>query len=242
MSVNHITRTEINIGERPAPLVVRVNRRAKHLILKVDPYAGEILVTAPTKRTVGEAIAFAKERAGWIESQLDDALRTRPFTENMVIPFLGQPHVIRRSGGPRAPVRIILDPTVSIHVGGDEAHLNRRLTDWMKREARTALTERVDRFCTILDKKRRVIRIRDTRTRWGSCSSDGALSFSWRLIMAPPEILNYVAAHECVHLIHMNHSPAFWRRVASLGVDPRAAENWFNKNGAALFSYGAATG
>lgn len=239
MPVNHVTRTEIHIGDRPAPLVVRVNRRAKHLILKVDPYAGEILVTAPSKRTMGEAIAFAREREGWIASQLDERLRARPFGENMIVPFLGVLHVIRRSGGPRTPVRAVAGPPASIHAGGEEAHLNRRLTDWMKREARKALTERVDKYCEALGKTRGAIRIRDTRTRWGSCSSDGVMSFSWRLIMAPPAILDYVAAHECVHLVHMNHSPAFWRKVASLGVDPRGAENWFNDHGAALFSYGA---
>lgn len=239
MPVNHVTRTEINIGDRPAPLVVRVNRRAKHLILKVDPYAGEILVTAPSKRTMREAIAFAREREGWIASQLDERLRARPFAENMIVPFFGEPHVIRRGGGPRAPVRVAAGPPPSIHAGGEEAHLNRRITDWMKREARKALADRVDAYCKALGKTRRAIRIRDTRTRWGSCSSDGSMSFSWRLIMAPPPILDYVAAHESVHLVHMNHSPAFWRKVATLGVDARGAETWFRNHGAALFSYGA---
>lgn len=239
MSVNHIQRLEINIGARPAPLVVRINRRAKRLILKVDPISGEIFVTAPTKRAVPEAIAFAKERAEWIAGHLDEKLKARPFLDGQQAPFRGKPHLIRRHGGPRAPVRVDDGAAPTIHVGGDDAHLNRRLTDWMKRQARRDLTERVDHYCRLLDKKRGAIRIRDARTRWGSCSSDGTLSFSWRLIMAPPAILDYVAAHECAHLIHMDHSPAFWRRLATLGVDARAAENWFKKNGAALFSFGA---
>ncbi len=238
MPVDHITRTEINIDERLIPLVARVNRRAKRLILKVDPIAGEILVTAPTKRAVPEAIAFARERAEWIAGQLDEKLRARAFTEGMRIPFRGEVHTIIRDGGPRAPVRVDKEFLPVIRVGGDAKHLNRRLVDWMKRQARTALTERVDHHCIRLEKKRGALRVRDTRTRWGSCSSDGTLSFSWRLIMAPDEILDYVAAHECVHLEHMNHSPAFWRRVASLGIDARSAENWFNSHGATLFSYG----
>lgn len=240
MPVNHVTRTEINIGDRAAPLIVRVNRRAKQLILKVDPYAGEILVTAPSKRAMREAIAFARERAGWIAAQLDEGLRARPFAEDLIVPYLGEPHVIRRSGSLRAPVRVIDGPPASIHVGGDAAHLNRRILDWMKREARKALTARVDDYCARLGKNRRSISVRDTRTRWGSCSSDGTMSFSWRLIMAPPAILDYVAAHECVHLMHMNHSAAFWRRLAALGVDSRGAETWLDARGAALFSYGAA--
>ncbi len=241
MSVSHIKRTEINLGERAAPLVIRVNRRAKRLILKVDPIAGEIHVTAPTKRAMPEALAFANERIDWIVSQLNEKLQARPFMEGDSIPFQGAPHRIVRNGGPRAPVRVDHDLIPVIRVGGEPEHLNRRLVDWMKSEARRELTARVDRYCTQLDRKRRSIRVRDTRTRWGSCSSDGALSFSWRLIMAPPDILDYVAAHECVHLIHMNHSPAFWRQVAALGVDARAAENWFEDNGAELFTYGVQT-
>ena len=238
MSVSHIKRTQINIGDRAVPLIARVNRRAKQLILKVDPVSGEILVTSPSKRSLSEAIAFAKERIDWIASQLDDSLMAKPFTEGMSIPYQGVFHTIARSGGLRARVEIDDALFPIIRVGGEAAHVNRRLTDWMKNQARHEITVRVDRYCEELGRKRRSIRIRDTRTRWGSCSSDGALSFSWRLIMAPPDVIDYVAAHECAHLVHMNHSPAFWRKVARLGVNARHAETWFNENGAELFSYG----
>lgn len=239
MPVNHITRTEINIGERVVPLVARVNRRAKRLIIKVDPVAGEILVTAPSKRTMPEAIRFANERIDWIAGQLSDDLRGKPFIEGMKIPFFGVEHLILNSGGLRAPIRVEDDYRPVIRVGGDPAHINRRLTDWLKSQARQRLSERVDYYCERLGKKRGALKIRDTRTRWGSCSSDGTLSFSWRLILAPPTILDYVAAHECVHLIHLNHAPAFWRQLAALDVDARAAANWFDDFGATLFSYGA---
>jgi len=240
MSASEITRTEIDIADRPQALVVRVNRRAKHLILKVDPYAGEIQVTAPSRRAVPEAIAFARERADWIAGQLDDELRARAFEAGMSVPYLGAPHVIERSGRARAPVRATPGPPARISAGGEAAHLNRRVVDWMKREARSALAARVELYCAALKKPAPRIRVRDTKTRWGSCTSDATLSFSWRLIMAPPWIIDYVAAHECAHLVHMNHSPAFWRKVAFLGADARAAETWFNANGARLFSYGAA--
>lgn len=241
MSVNHITRTQINIGARSVPLVARVNRRAKRLIVKVDPVAGEILVTAPSQKSVPEAIRFASDRQEWIASQLDDSLRAREFAEGMRIPYRGIMHKIVRSGGPRAPVCVETYPEPSICVGGDAAHINRRIVDWMKREARSILNERVDHYCRQLNKQRRIIRIRDTRTRWGSCTSDGVLSFSWRLIMAPTEMLDYVAAHECTHLIHMDHSPAFWRQLAGLGIDARKAANWFDEKGGELFSYGVVT-
>lgn len=240
MPASHTTRTEITIGERPTPLIARVNRRAKQLILKVDPVAGEILVTAPSKRAIPEAIRFAQDRIDWIAEQLSESLRGKPFIPGMRIPFAGVDHIIISDPSSRSAVRLDGDLFPAIRVGGQPEHLNRRVSDWLKREARQRLTEKVDHYCRMLGKTRGRIHIRDARTRWGSCSSDGALSFSWRLILAPPDILDYVAAHECAHLIHMNHSPAFWRVVRDLGVDARHAANWLTDEGPKLFAYGVA--
>ncbi len=240
MPINHTTRTEINIGERSAPLIARVNRRAKRLILKVDPVAGEIVVTAPSKRALPEAIRFANERIDWIAGQMSEHLRGRPFAPGMRVPFTGVEHMIICDPDSRRAVRREDAFFPTIRVGGHPEHLNRRVSDWLKREARQRLTERVDIHCDKLGKKRSRISIKDTRTRWGSCSSDGVLSFSWRLILAPFEILDYVAAHECAHLVHMNHSPAFWRLVRTLGVDARAAADWLESEGPRLFTYGVA--
>lgn len=239
MPVDHITRTEINIGATSAPIVARVNRRAKTLIVKVDPVTGEILVTAPSKRAIPEAIAFAQERADWIAGQMKSALRAKPFEPGAVVPYRGVDHLIVHEGGPRTPVSADYTLGPAIRVGGDEAHINRRLTDWLKNQARKILNERVDYYSAHLGKKRGPIRVRDMRTRWGSCTSEGAMSFSWRLILTPPEILDYVAAHECAHLVHMNHSRAFWRLLATLDVDARAASDWFDEHGQQLFAYGA---
>lgn len=238
MSVDHITRTEIKIGEHAAPLIARVNRRAKRLILKVDPVTGEIFVTAPSKRTIPEAIRFANERIDWIAGQLKTDLRGKPFVHGMRIPISGVSHIILHDAAARSAVRLDDELIPALRVGGAPEHLNRRVCDWLKRKARKRFTERADHYCAILDKPRGRLQIRDTRSRWGSCSSDGSLSFSWRLILAPPEILDYVAAHECAHLIHMNHSPAFWRIVRSLDVDARAAADWLEANGPQLFTHG----
>ncbi len=238
MAMNHITRTEINIGARATPLITRVNRRAKRLILKVDPVAGEIHVTAPSKRAVPEAIRFAHERIDWIASQLSDNLRAKPFVSGMKIPYEGADHIILHDEKLRGAPHIDNELMPVIRVGGGPEHLNRRVCDWLKRQARKKLMERVDFHCAELGKKRRTLRIRDTRTRWGSCSSDGDMSFCWRLIFAPTEILDYVAAHECAHLVHMDHSPAFWRVVRDLGADARGAADWLNANGPALYAYG----
>ena len=240
MPVNHVFRTEIEIKGKTTPLVARVNRRAKRLILSVDPVLGEIRVTAPSKRSLPEAVSFARERSDWIAGQMTTELAAKPFVEGGAMPYNGVNYEIVRRGGPRARIEIgTIDDNPVIFVGGESAHINRRITDWLKKRARVELTERVDHFCEKLQQSRGAIRIRDTRTRWGSCSSDRVLSFSWRLVMAPPTIIDYVAAHECAHLVHMNHSPAFWRLIASMGVDARGATNWFKENGAVLFSYGA---
>lgn len=240
MAINHVFRTEIDVRGKTTPLVARVNRRAKRLILSVDPVLGEIRVTAPTKASLPEAVSFARERSDWIAGQMSEDLAAKPFMEDGSVPYLGVSRRIIRQGGPRSAIKTgMVNGEDVIFVGGDAEHVNRRVTDWLKKQAREELTKRADFYCEKLGERRSGIKIRDTRTRWGSCSSDKTLSFSWRLVMAPPPIIDYVAAHECAHLRYMNHSPAFWRLLASMGVDSRAATNWFKENGAALFSYGA---
>ena len=237
-----ITETQITLGGASAILDIRVNPRAKRLILKVDPVRGRILVTAPSKRAVPEAIAFAKSRAHWLEQQLATGARAIPFAAGDIAPFEGAPHRIIAAPDRRASVRLRRPASETapgeISVGGDPAFVNRRMVDWLKTAARRRLTERADIHCRELGVKRGRITIRDTRSRWGSCSSSGAISFSWRLILTPPAILDYVAAHECAHLVHLDHSDAYWRVVASLGVDAGAASRWFEKNGARLHAYG----
>ncbi|HNR75657.1 MAG TPA: SprT family zinc-dependent metalloprotease [Parvularculaceae bacterium] len=228
--------TTIDLGDRTAPLTARVNRRARRLIITVDSVAGRVIVTAPSKRAIPEAIDFARTRSSWIKSQLSEALGARPFISGSAFPLRGRSTEIVQSGATRSAVRLDGE---RLFVGGDEVHINRRVTDWLKRQARAAVTERVDFYAGALNRKRGAISIRDTRSRWGSCAADGSLSFSWRLILAPPAILDYVAAHECAHLVYLNHSPAFWRLLRELGVDAGGARDWFSANGSDLYAYGA---
>ena len=130
---------------------------------------------------------------------------------------------------------------VEIFVTGRTEHTSRRLRDWLKAEARDALTPVVHEFAKALGVTITRITVRDTRSRWGSCTRDGKLSFSWRLILAPESVLTYVAAHEVAHLKHMNHGPAFWRTVESLvspDVDWSLAREWLRRSGAAMHRYG----
>jgi hypothetical protein len=127
----------------------------------------------------------------------------------------------------------------ALHVAGDARHVHRRVMDFLKREARKRLEDAVRRHCAKIDVKARDVTLRDTTSRWGSCSATGGLNFSWRLIMAPPHVLDYLAAHEVAHLIHMNHSDEFWALTRKLSNETDSAEAWLKAHGASLHRYGA---
>jgi hypothetical protein len=229
----------IDLGDRTARLTARVNRKARRFILRVDSVEERVIVTAPSKRALPEALKFAASRADWIRRQLDTGETARPFVPGGFCPLRGIFHRIVLDGPARAPVRRIEGPTPLLMVGGEPAHLNRRLVDWLKAEARRDLVGRVAIHAAALERRVTRLSVRDQTSRWGSCSAAGALSFSWRLILAPPDMLDSVAAHECAHLVHLDHSPRFWRTLESLGVDIEASRAWFAEHGPALRGWGA---
>ncbi len=228
--------TSLTVGGEKTPATVRINNRARRLIVRVDPIDRRVLVTAPTKSAVPAALAFARSREEWIMAQLEDATGPMPFTPGRRFPFRGVMHRVKHEGGPRA--RVALGPDRTVSVGGEKDHINRRVTDWLKKRARAAFIESAGYYADLIGVNHGQIRIRDTKSRWGSCTRDGVLTFSWRLILAPQEILDYVAAHECAHLVHLDHSPKFWRLVEDLGVDADGAKEWFDANGQSLFAWG----
>ncbi|MDP7425534.1 MAG: M48 family metallopeptidase, partial [Rhodospirillales bacterium] len=126
----------------------------------------------------------------------------------------------------------------TICIGGRSEHFARRLTDWLKKKAKAEILARASDFAAKIDCRLGRITVRDTRSRWGSCSPNGNLSFCWRLIMTPDWVLDYVVAHEVSHLRHMDHSPAFWQTVESLGVRVDEARRWLNDNTEKLQRYG----
>jgi predicted metal-dependent hydrolase len=220
---------------------VRISTRARRLSLKVDPARGAPELVLPPGVSRSQAESFVTRNVVWLENRLARLPDAIPFTDGTTIPLLGVDHRIRHAPELRGAVRRIECPDDGLPhlaVSGGADHLARRLTDWLKREARRELSDRARFHAEQLGRKPTRISVRDTRSRWGSCSSTGALSFSWRLILAPEHVLDYVCAHEAAHLIEMNHSGRFWALCDGLVENMDMSRAWLKRHGATLHRYG----
>ncbi|SER51304.1 hypothetical protein SAMN05216548_12230 [Faunimonas pinastri] len=217
---------------------VKRNARARRLTLRLDPAFGPVL-TLPVRTRLGEAERFVARNAAWLEARLDRVADASPFADGAELPLRGEPcRIVHRTG--RGLIRLQSGEagTLELQVPGEADHIARRVTEWLKREARRDLTRAVDRHCERLGKPAKALRIGDARSRWGSCTSAGVLTFSWRLVLAPTAVLDYLAAHEVAHLREMNHSQAFWDIVAALDPGHMASRRWLKQHGAALHAVG----
>lgn len=226
-----------SVDGRTVPLRVRRNARARQLVLSIDPANDTAVLTLPPRATIAEGLELARSKAQWIVACLDALPPKMPFADGAVVPLLGRDHRVRHSPGVRRPVWREED-TGEILVSGRPEHLSRRLRDWFLQEARRQIEPRVLAKARILDARAGRITLRDTRSRWGSCSANGNLSFCWRLVMAPEPVLDYVVAHEVSHLKHRNHGPDFWDTVARVCADMDESKAWINSNGEKLHRYG----
>lgn len=215
---------------------VRLNPRARRLIVKVHPTTGEITVTAPSQRALDRALDFAQGQSSWIAMQRARVPARVDLGVGAVLPLRGKDHPVRQ-GEPGHGAAWVQNG--EIHVAGAKAHHARRLTDFLKKEARKDFETRTVEFAQRVGLRHRRITVRDTASRWGSCSAQGSLSYSWRLILAPQFVLDYVVAHEVAHIQELNHGPAFWKLVRELVGDPRKAQTWLREHGAALHRYAA---
>lgn len=234
----NLKRELLKIDGRSVEVILRTNPRARRFIVKVDPATGEVSVVAPSSRSLDRALDFARKEKDWIAGRLADVPERVILELGSTVMFRGIEYAIRMGERGTSPVWIDRDafrPT--IRVGGHPEHASRRLLDWLKREARKRIDERVTDYADQLGVHPKRITIRDTTSRWGSCSSARSLSFSWRLILAPPSVLDYVVAHEVAHLRELNHRPRFWRLVESIIPDMQRSQEWLSQNGALLHRY-----
>ena len=236
MATRRVQRELLKIDGRSVEVTMRLNPRARRLIVKVHPSTGEVTVVAPSRRGLDRALDFARGEAPWIARQLARVPKPIPLVPGAHIPFLGREHAIVKMA--RGTVVRNAD-AATIAVGGADAHAQRRVVDFLKREARRICDERSHDFAARIDAKVKRVTVRDTASRWGSCSTSQSISYSWRLIFAPPFVLDYVVAHEVAHLREMNHGPRFWRLVRSIIPDIETPQAWLRKNGTALHRYGA---
>lgn len=218
------------------PVTFVRSRRARRASLRVDAARRRIVLTAPLRMARGTAIDFAHAQAGWIAARLERLPMPRPFVDGAELPLFGAPHRICYRGDMRGTVWREGD---EIHVAGQPEHLPRRLRDWLTAELRRHLVPLVHEKAAKADRRVKRISLRDSRSRWGSCGPDATLSFSWRLVFAPPDVIDYLAAHEVAHLVHLNHSPRFWAVARTLCDGPiEVPQAWLRRNGETLLQYG----
>jgi predicted metal-dependent hydrolase len=185
----------------------------------------------PARARESEAVAFARAQEGWIRAALARMPATVGVALGADIPVEG--HLLKIVSGAGRSVRIEEGQLV---VPGDPARVAARVAAYLKVRARDRLVQASDHYASQIGRRVAQVSLRDTRSRWGSCSADGSLMYSWRLIMAPPRVLDYVAAHEVAHMLEMNHSPRFWAVVERLFPHWQVERNWLKRKGGALQS------
>lgn len=228
-----------------APVEVRHHPAARRLTLRVSRTRRAVIVTLPVQCGIEEAGSFLNRNLDWVRERLDSLPAPIPFRDGMLIPVRGVAHRVVMPGElPRRRVvrRVDAHPFHELHAPGDLAAAVKRLESWFAKQARADLEDRVGWHAHRLGVKPSRLTIRDQTSRWGSCSTTGALSFSWRLVLAPPAILDYVAAHEVAHLREMNHGPRFWALVRQTCPAMDEAKRWLRIYGMDLHRYGVEPG
>lgn len=220
---------------RPVPLCVRHSERATRITLRIEPGGRGLRMTVPYDLPERDLSAFLKRHHGWLEAKLFDYPDDNRLLPGATVMVRGVPHRIEHSGRLRGLTETaVIDCAAVIRVSGLEEHMGRRIADHLKKIARSELESLVLRHTATIGKRHKVLTLKDTRSRWGSCSAAGNLNFSWRIAMAPPEVIDYLAAHEVAHLKEMNHGPRFWALCQSLCPGMEEARAWLKKHGSNL--------
>lgn len=220
----------IMIGAESVDVVFRRHAMARRMVLRLNPEGTGVVVTVPGHATRHQALDFTERSRDWIIEKLGTRGEVIALKPGNFLPLRGGDFEIRHLATRRGSVAVDVAARV-IHVPGDLPHVPRRLLDWLKAAARADISAASRKYAEAMGVKFSRITIRDQRSRWGSCSASGELSFSWRLILTPPEVLDYVAAHEVAHLQHMNHGPRFWRLVLSHCPHAARAKKWLKTEG-----------
>ena len=212
-------------------LYFKKHRLAKRMKLRYDAATDSAVVTMPPRSSEKAARKFAENNIKWLQKQRQSLPEIKKLWPGFSIPYQGKELPINHNSNKSGRVHITND---GIIVGGPLEGLPVRLENYFKKQARLIIEPMAKEMAKETGQHFKRIQIRDTKSRWGSCSSSGTLSFSWRLIMTPPEILRYVVAHEVAHLSEMNHSPAFWHVVDQLVLNAKSSRKWLKSEGSDL--------
>ena len=214
---------------------VKPSARARRMSLRIDAKQGDIVLIWPLRGRVSadSALRFIDEHRGWIEDHRQRASQVVSLAAGTVLPIAGRDCTIEHAAG-RGVTRLEGDRLI---VHGRPEHLPRRVRDFLKDEAHRILKALSDEKAARLGLPSVEVRVRDPKTRWGSCGPDGKLMYSWRILLAPPDVMDYLVAHEVAHRVHLNHSRRFWAVCAQLTTDAAANRRWLRKNGRQLLFY-----
>jgi predicted metal-dependent hydrolase len=228
-------------------VTLKVNRRARRVSMRLDRTRREIVATAPSSRRLPEAAAFARERAGWIAARIAELPDATPVHPGMVLQVFGEPVRLEAGSGRAkwlpaadgAPARITAMVSSDL---GDEGYA-RAVILMLKKRAKAVLGERTEVYAAMLGVAAPTVTVADAKGRWGSCrpgvrGGAAQVRYSWRLALAPFEVADYVAAHECAHLLELNHGPRFWAHVKALVGEPKPHRDWLRAEGARLHGFG----
>ena len=219
-------------GHPPVDITLRRSPRTRRFSLRVSQLDGRVTLSLPQRAREAEAMAFALGHADWLRAALARSPVQRLVQLGDQIPVEGR--LLTLTAGTGRSVKVEGD---LLMLPGDPALAAKRTQAFLQTLARDRLAAASDHYATQIGRKVTRITLRDTRSRWGSCAHDGALMYSWRLIMAPPAVLTYVAAHEVAHMVQMNHSPAYWAVVDQLYPLWQPQRHWLRSEGNRLHSY-----
>lgn len=230
-----MTERILTVNGRELPLTIRRNPRATRITLRIEPGGRALKMTIPQSVKEREVQDFLERHQGWLKSRLSRQSLVGMIEDGGEISLRGIKHRIVHTGQLRGLTQAI-DSELGhvLSVSGLEEHLPRRISDYLKKEARKDLETLAQDYARQIGKPIKSLSLKDTRSRWGSCSWDGRLSFSWRIVMAPPLVIDYLAAHEVAHLREMNHGPAFWSLCEELCPRMQEAKIWLKRHGSAL--------
>ncbi|NTE87542.1 M48 family metallopeptidase [Agrobacterium rubi] len=226
----------VDVGGRSVPITITENQRATRITLRIEPGGKALKMTIPYGLHHRDVDDFLDRHNGWLKSRLSKFSDGGSVADGGSISIRGVPHRIEHTGTLRGVTHLATneDGEAVLRVSGLPEHLGRRISTFLKKEARADLERLVAHHAKSVGRPARSISMKDTRSRWGSCSHEGNLSFSWRIVMAPESVIDYLAAHEVAHLREMNHGPKFWALCEKLCPTTEASKAWLKRNGSQL--------